>query len=81
MFCFRDLRAQIWYAHPQTTFTCIAIALSIAAVRVNSVCILFFFLDLRAQGPRWVLPGAGQKRAAGPKIGLLVLKPRVHASL
>jgi hypothetical protein len=76
MFCFRHLRAQIWYAHPHTKFTCIAIALSIAAVIVNWVCILFFSLDLWAQGPRWVPAKAGR----GPKNGLLVLKTRVHAS-
>jgi hypothetical protein len=68
MFCFRHLRAQIWYAHPHTTFTCISIALSIAAVLVNWVCILFFSLNLRAQGPRWALPGRRAKRAAGPKM-------------
>jgi hypothetical protein len=76
MFCFWHLQAQIWYAHPHTTFTCISIALSIAAVLVNWVCILFFSLDLRAQGARWARAKAG----SGPKNGLLVLTLRVHAS-
>jgi hypothetical protein len=36
MFCFRHLRAQIWYAHPHTTFTCVVRIVPIFAVSADA---------------------------------------------
>jgi uncharacterized membrane protein len=57
-------RAQKWPARSETTYTRIARLFSICAVIANWIWILLFLLDIAP----WVPPGAGQKRAAGPKM-------------
>jgi hypothetical protein len=44
-------------------------------MRALDLNFVFFSRDLRVQGPRWALPGAGQKRAAGPKMAR---SPSIH---
>jgi hypothetical protein len=79
MFCFRDLGAQIWYAHPHTTFTCIAIACSIVAAIVNWVCILFFFPGFAGpEALRWALLRPAQTPQRPPQRRHTAATPPPH---